>query len=69
MKEPSADIPTITQDQAEYFTHITYEAPADSPYGWMNRILAVGVMTMVDGNAVIDSYQLTNFPDAEPENP
>lgn len=53
---------TVSQDDAEYFTHITFEAAGESPYGWMNSVVAVGVMTMVEGKPVIDCYRLTNFP-------
>ncbi|KAK7427803.1 hypothetical protein QQZ08_005741 [Neonectria magnoliae] len=53
---------TVSQDEAEYFTHIRLEAPGGSPYGWMNGIVAVGVMTMWEGKPVIDCYRMTNFP-------
>lgn len=53
---------TITQDQAEYFTQITFEAAGGSPYEWMNSVVAVGVMTMDQGKPIIDCYRLTNFP-------
>lgn len=53
---------TIAQDQAEYFTQITFEAAGGSPYAWMNSAVAIGVMIMADGKPVIDCYRLTNFP-------
>lgn len=53
---------TITQDQAEYFTQITFEAAGGTPYEWMNSVVAVGVMTMDQGKPIIDCYRLTNFP-------
>lgn len=53
---------TMTQDDAEYFTHITFEAPGGSPYNWLNSIVAIGVMIMFEGKPVIDCYRLTNFP-------
>lgn len=53
---------TITQDQAEYFTQITFEAAGGSPYEWMNSAVAVGVMIMDEGKPIIDCYRLTNFP-------
>lgn len=59
--------PTVSQDEAEYFSHLTYEAPGDSPYGWMNGIVAVGVMTMWEEKVVIDAYRLTNFPGQQAE--
>lgn len=60
---PSRDAPvTMTQDDVEYFTHVTFEAPGDSPYDWMNSVVAIGVMTMVEGKPIIDCYRLTNFP-------
>lgn len=61
--EGKASVRTITQDDAEYFTHITFEAAGGgSPYDWMNSVIAVGVMTMFEGKPVIDCYSLTNFP-------
>lgn len=62
--DPSADM-TATQDQVEYFTHIRFEAPGNSPYDWMNDVVAIGVMTMFEGKPIIDCYSLTNFPDFE----
>ncbi|KAH8775579.1 hypothetical protein F5883DRAFT_701774 [Diaporthe sp. PMI_573] len=53
---------TITQDQAEYFTQITFEAAGGSPYEWMNSVVALGVMIMAEGKPIIDCYRLTNFP-------
>ena len=53
---------TITQDQAEYFTQIAFEAAGGSPYAWMNSVVAVGVMIMAGGKPIIDCYRLTNFP-------
>lgn len=53
---------TITQDQAEYFTQITFEAAGGSPYEWMNSVVAFGVMVMAEGKPIIDCYRLTNFP-------
>lgn len=52
----------MNQDDFEYFTHITFEAGGDSPYKWLNSVVAVGVMVMVEGKPVIDCYRLTNFP-------
>ncbi|KAM0227501.1 hypothetical protein ACHAPO_011496 [Fusarium lateritium] len=51
-----------SQDDVEYFTHITFEAPGKSSYGWMNGVVAIGVMIMWQGKPVIDCYRLTNFP-------
>ncbi|KAF6802548.1 hypothetical protein CSOJ01_11511 [Colletotrichum sojae] len=59
---PEKLAPTMSQDDVEYFTHITFEAPGDSAYDWMNGILAIGVMSMFEGRPVIDCYRLTNFP-------
>ncbi|KAH6989068.1 hypothetical protein BKA56DRAFT_575028 [Ilyonectria sp. MPI-CAGE-AT-0026] len=56
------DKKTVSQDDVEYFTNIKFEAPGGSPYGWMNGIVAMGVMTMWEGKPVIDCYRLTNFP-------
>ncbi|RGP73921.1 hypothetical protein FSPOR_1615 [Fusarium sporotrichioides] len=53
---------TVSQDEVEYFTHIRFEAPGKSRYGWMNGVVAIGVMTMWHGKPVIDCYRLTNFP-------
>ncbi|CZS73520.1 unnamed protein product [Fusarium graminearum] len=53
---------TASQDDVEYFTHIRFEAPGNSEYGWMNGVVAIGVMTMWQGKPIIDCYRLTNFP-------
>ncbi|SPJ78589.1 uncharacterized protein FTOL_06978 [Fusarium torulosum] len=53
---------SVSQDEMEYFTHITFEAPGDSSYGWLNGVVAMGVMIMWQGRPVIDCYRLTNFP-------
>lgn len=53
---------TVSQDDFEYFTQITFEAGGASPYAWLNSVVAVGVMTMADGKPIIDCYRLTNFP-------
>lgn len=50
-----------TQDEVEYFTHITFEAAGNSPYNWMNGIVAIGVLQSFGGAAVIDCWRLTNF--------
>ncbi|KAL2212971.1 hypothetical protein CC79DRAFT_1390966 [Sarocladium strictum] len=54
--------PTVTQDDAEYFTHLSFESSSTGPYGWMNSIVAIGVMTMFEDQPIIDCYRLTNFP-------
>jgi hypothetical protein len=54
--------PTVTQDDAEYFTHLSFEASSTGPYGWMNSLVAIGVMTMFEDQPIIDCYRLTNFP-------
>jgi hypothetical protein len=51
----------VTQDQADWFTRLQFEA-SEGPYDWMNFVFAVGVLTMHEGNIVIDAYKLTNFP-------
>lgn len=58
---------SVSQKEVEYFTHLSFEAPGDSPYGWMNGIVAIGVMIMVKGKPVIDCYRLTNFPSQRAE--
>lgn len=55
---------SMTQDDVEYFTQITFEAPGGSPYDWMNSVVAVGVMAMFEGKPIIDCYRLTNFPES-----
>ncbi|KAI1028340.1 hypothetical protein LB503_002134 [Fusarium chuoi] len=50
-----------TQDEVEYFTHITFEAAGNSPYNWMNGIVAIGALQSFGGAAVIDCWRLTNF--------
>ena len=57
------DQKSVTQDEEEYYTHIRFEAPGESRYGWMNGVVALGVMIMWEGKPVIDCYRLTNFPD------
>ncbi|KAG5802391.1 hypothetical protein H9Q71_013024 [Fusarium xylarioides] len=42
-----------TQDEVEYFTHITFEAAGNSPYNWMNGIVAIGALQSYGGAAVI----------------
>lgn len=53
---------TATQEDIEYFTHITFEAPGESRYAWMNTVVPIDVMAMIEGKPVIDCYRLTNFP-------
>ncbi|KAF4462722.1 hypothetical protein FALBO_10460 [Fusarium albosuccineum] len=62
VEDKVAEKETVAQDEVEYFTHLRFEAPGESSYGWMNGIVAVGVMTMWEGKPVIDCYRLTNFP-------
>lgn len=50
----------IAQDDAEWFTRLQFEAN-EGPYEWMNFIFAIGVLTMHEGNIIIDAYRLTNF--------
>ncbi|KXJ90343.1 hypothetical protein Micbo1qcDRAFT_226225 [Microdochium bolleyi] len=59
-------VPTVTQDDVEYFTHLSFEASSKSPYHWMNRIVAIGVMTMFEKQPIIDCYRITNFPGLDP---
>lgn len=54
----------ISQDQADWFTRLQFEA-SQGPYEWMNFVFAVGVLTMNDGKIVIDAYRLTNFLERE----
>ncbi|KAM5354659.1 hypothetical protein ACJ41O_001306 [Fusarium nematophilum] len=51
--EDSVDA-SYSQDQVEYFTHITFEAAGDGPYNWMNGIVAIGALQSFEGAAVID---------------
>jgi hypothetical protein len=60
--EKAGEKDSVSQDEMEYFTHITFEAPGDSAYGWLNGVVAMGVMIMWQGRPVIDCYRLTNFP-------
>ncbi|KAF5625929.1 hypothetical protein F25303_11240 [Fusarium sp. NRRL 25303] len=62
VEEQVGERDTVTQDEMEYFTHIKFEAPGDSSYGWLNSVVAIGVMIMSEGRPVIDCYRLTNFP-------
>ncbi|KAI1073222.1 hypothetical protein LB507_010866, partial [Fusarium sp. FIESC RH6] len=61
-KEPDSMEVNYTQDYVEYCTSITFEAAGNSPYHWMNGIVAVGVLMSYGGAAVIDCWRLTNFP-------
>ncbi|KAF5555083.1 hypothetical protein FNAPI_6240 [Fusarium napiforme] len=62
VEEKVGERDTVTQDEMEYFTHIKFEAPGDSSYGWLNGVIAIGVMIMSEGRPIIDCYRLTNFP-------
>ncbi|KAF5983633.1 hypothetical protein FBULB1_3663 [Fusarium bulbicola] len=62
VEEQVGERDTVTQDEMEYFTHIKFEAPGDSSYGWLNTVVAIGVMIMSEGRPIIDCYRLTNFP-------
>ncbi|CAG7566047.1 unnamed protein product [Fusarium equiseti] len=61
-KEPDSMDVNYTQDDVEYFTSITFEAAGNSPYNWMNGIVAVGALISFQNAAVIDCWRLTNFP-------
>ncbi|KAJ1325343.1 DUF3237 family protein [Microdochium nivale] len=62
----SEAVPTVTQDDVEYFTHLSFEASSKGPYAWMNRIVAIGVMTMFEKQPIIDCYRITNLPGLDP---
>lgn len=53
---------SYSQDQVEYFTHITFEAAGDGPYNWINGMVAIGALQSYGGAAIIDCWRLTNFP-------
>ncbi|KAF4964246.1 hypothetical protein FSARC_7800 [Fusarium sarcochroum] len=61
-QQPDSMDVDYTQDEVEYFTHITFEAAGNSPYNWMNGIVAIGALQSFQGAAVIDCWRLTNFP-------
>ncbi|KAF4442957.1 Outer membrane protein, beta-barrel [Fusarium austroafricanum] len=60
-QQPDSIDVDYTQDEVEYFTHITFEAAGNSPYNWMNGIVAIGALQSFQGAAVIDCWRLTNF--------
>lgn len=61
LQSSTAGPPTnVTQNQAEWFTRLQFEAN-EGPFEWMNFIFAVGVLTMHEGDIIIDAYRLTNF--------
>lgn len=47
-----------SQDRRDSFSRITYSAPENSPYSWMNSVVAIGVMTIWDGKVVNDAYRV-----------
>lgn len=47
-----------SRDRRDSFSRLTYSAPANSPYSWMNSIVAIGVMTVWDGKIVNDAYRV-----------
>ncbi|KAH7137427.1 hypothetical protein B0J13DRAFT_78017 [Dactylonectria estremocensis] len=53
---------SFSQDEVEYFTHMTFEAAGNGPYNWMNGIVAIGALQSFERNAIIDCWRLTNFP-------
>lgn len=59
---------TVTQDDVEFFTHVTFEADGQGPYNWLNGLVCVGVLTCVEGTRIVlDCYALTNFGGREVE--
>ncbi|KPM45194.1 hypothetical protein AK830_g1361 [Neonectria ditissima] len=62
INKETAEKSSVSQDEVEYFTQIRFEAPGHSLYGWMNAIVAIGVMIMSNDRPIIDCYRLTNFP-------
>lgn len=47
-----------SQDKRDSFSRLTYSAPENSPYTWMNSIVAIGVMNIWDGKVVNDAYRV-----------
>lgn len=59
---------TVTQDDVEFFTHVSFEADGTGPYNWLNGLVCVGVLTCVENTRIVlDCYALTNFPGREAE--
>ena len=70
MKPPS----TVTQDDVEFFTHVSFETAGEGPYNCLNGLVCIGVLQCVEEDTegdgeriVLDCYALTNFPGREPE--
>lgn len=47
-----------SQDKRDNFSRLTYNAPKNSSYSWMNSIVAIGVMNIWDGKIVNDAYRV-----------
>ena len=56
----------VTQDDVEFFTHVTFQA-GPGKYNWLNGLVCVGVLEAVGERIVLDCYALTNFPGREAE--
>lgn len=47
-----------SHDKRDSFSRLTYSAPQESPYSWMNSIVAIGIMSIWDGKIVNDAYRV-----------
>ena len=56
----------LTQDDVEFFTHITFQAGVGK-YNWLNGLVCIGALECVGERIVLDCYALTNFPGREAE--
>ncbi|KAF2151557.1 hypothetical protein K461DRAFT_321774 [Myriangium duriaei CBS 260.36] len=61
VESPEQPPTNVTQDQADWFTRLQFEA-CEGSYEWLNHVFAIGVLTMRDGHILIDAYKVTNFP-------
>lgn len=46
------------QNKRDSFSRLTHNAPTNSPYSWMNSIVAIGVVNTWDGKVVNDAYRV-----------
>ena len=55
-----------TQDDVEFFTHVSFQAGGGGNYNWLNGLVCIGVLECIGERIVLDCYALTNFPGREP---
>ncbi|EMC93718.1 hypothetical protein BAUCODRAFT_141148 [Baudoinia panamericana UAMH 10762] len=50
---------SMSQKDVDWFTRLEFET-GPGPYGWMNGIFAIGVLSMHEQRIIIDAYAVTN---------